>query len=93
MLSNIAALSCIVLQVFGHSGHSTQFHSIPEATALHQVNQHVLLSPTSFLTLLNTRPLKVNNSRFELSPVDMVLFKDLKKGKEQLKKAMKAFRK
>ena len=91
--SNIAALSRIVLQVFEHSGHGSQFRSIPEATALLQVHQHVLLPQTNFLTLLNTRPLKVNNSGFDLSPVDMVLFDDLKKGKAELKRAMKAFRK
>jgi hypothetical protein len=38
-------------------------------------------------------PLKVNNSGFDLSPVDMMLFNDLKKSKAELKKAMKAFRK
>jgi hypothetical protein len=37
--------------------------------------------------------LKVNNSGFDLSPIDMVLFDDLKKGKAQLKKAMKDFKK
>jgi len=91
--NNIAALSRIVLQVFEHSGHGSQFRSIPEVTALLQVHQHVLLVPTGFLILLNTQPLKVNNSGFQLSPVDMALFNDLKNGKEQLKKAMKAFRK
>ena len=91
--SNIAALSKIVLQVFEHSGHGAQFRSIPEVTALLQLHQYVLLPPTCFLTLLNTQPLKVNNSGFELSPIDMVLFNDLKRGKEQLRKAMKAFRK
>jgi hypothetical protein len=91
--SNIAALSKIILQVFEHSGHGAQFRSIPEVTALLKLHQYVLLPPTSFLTLLNAQPLKVNNSGFELSPVDMVLFNDLKKGKEQLRKAMKAFRK
>jgi hypothetical protein len=91
--SNIAALSRIVLQVFEHSGHGAQFRSIPEVTALLQLYQYVLLPPTNFLTLLNTQPLKVSNTGFELFPVDMVLFNDLKRGKEQLKKAMKAFRK
>jgi len=91
--NNIATLSRIVLQVFKHSGRGSQFRSIPEATALLQVHQHVLLMPMSFLILLNTQPLKVNNSGFQLSPIDMVLFNDLKNGKEQLKKAMKAFRK
>jgi len=91
--NNIATLSGIVLQVFKRSSHGSQFHSIPEATALLQVHQHVLLAPTSFLILLNMQPLKVNNSGFQLSPVDMVLFNDLRNGKEQLKKAMKAFRK
>ncbi|KIK05173.1 hypothetical protein K443DRAFT_642382, partial [Laccaria amethystina LaAM-08-1] len=62
--NNIAALSRIVLQVFEHSGHSSQFRSIPEATALLQVHQHILLTPTNFLLLLNTQPLKVNNSRY-----------------------------
>jgi hypothetical protein len=37
--------------------------------------------------------LKVNNSRFDLSPVNVVLLNDFKKGKAELKKAMKAFRK
>jgi len=79
--------------LFEHSGHSSQFCSILEATALLQVwHQHVLLAPTSFLILLNTQPLKVNNSGFQLSPVDMALFNDLRNGKEQLEKAMKAFR-
>ena len=91
--SNIAALSRIVLQVFEHSSHGNQFRSIPEATALLQVHQYVLLPQTNFLTLLNTQQFKVNNSRFDLSPVNMVLFNDLKKGKDELKKAMKAFRK
>ena len=66
--SNIAALSRIVLQVFEHSGYGNQFRSIPE---LLQVHQHILLPQTNFLTLLNTRPLKVNNSGFDLSPVDI----------------------
>ena len=35
---------------------------------------------TNFLTLLNSRPLKVNNSGFDLSPVDMLLSHDLKRG-------------
>jgi hypothetical protein len=52
-----------------------------------------LLPQTNFLTLLNTQQLKVNNGGFDLSPVNMVLFYDLKKGKDELKKAMKAFRK
>ena len=91
--SNIAALSRIVLQVFEPSGHGSQFHSIPEVTALLQVHQHVLLPPTNFLTVLNTRPLQVNNSGFDLSPADMEVFNDLKTGKTQLKKAMKDFRK
>jgi len=91
--NNIAALSWIVLQVFEHSGHGSQFCSIPEVTTLLQVHQHILLAPTSFLILLNTQPLKVNNSGFQLSPVDMALFNDLRNGKEQLKKATKAFRK
>jgi hypothetical protein len=69
--NNIAALSRIVLQVFAHSDHGSQFHSIPEVTALLQVHQHILLMPMSFLILLNTQPLKVNNSEFQLSPVDM----------------------
>ena len=51
------------------------------------------LGPTNFLTLLNTRPSKVNNSGFNLSPIDMVIFDELKKGKAQLKMAMKAFKK
>jgi len=68
-------------------------YSIPEATAFLQVHQHVLLPQTNFLTLLNARPLKVNNSGFDLSPVDMVLFNDLKKGKDELKRPTKAFRK
>jgi len=42
---------------------------------------------------MNAQPFKVNNSGFDLSPVNMVLFNDLKKGKDELKKAMKAFRK
>jgi len=91
--SNITALSKIILQVFEHSSHGAQFHSIPEVTALLQLHQYVLLPPTSFLTLLNAQLLKVNNSGFKFSPVDMVLFNDLKRGKEQLRKAMKAFRK
>ena len=91
--SNSAALSWIVLQVFEHSSHGNQFHSIPEATVLLQVHQYVLLPQTNFLTLLNTQQFKVNNSGFDLSPVNMVLFNDLKKGKDELKKAMKAFRK
>ena len=91
--SNIAALSRIVLQVFEHSGHGNQFRSIPEVTALLQVHQHVLLPPTNFLAVLNTRPLQVNNSGLDLSPADMALFNDLKQGKAQLKKAMKDFRK
>jgi len=66
--NNIAALLWIVLQVFQHSGHGSQFHSIPEVTALLQVHQHVLLMPMSFLILLNTQPLKVNNSGFQLLP-------------------------
>ena len=41
-------------------------------------------------TVLNTRPLKVNNSGFDLSPVDIVFFNEPKKGKAEL---MKAFRK
>ena len=91
--SNIAALSRIVLQVFEYSGHGNQFHSIPEATASLQVHQHVLLPQSNFLTVLNNRPLRVNNSGFDLSHVHMVLFNDLKKGKAQLKDAMKAFKK
>ena len=51
------------------------------------------LGPTNFLTLLNNRLLKVNNSGFDLSPIDMVIFDELKKGKAQLKMAMKAFKK
>ena len=34
--------------------------------------------------------LKINNSRFKLSPVNMMLLNNLRKGKEQLKKAVKA---
>jgi hypothetical protein len=91
--SNIAALSRIVLQVFEHSGHGNQFRSIPEMTALLQLHQHVLLPPTNVLTVLNTRPLHINNIGFHLSPIDMALFNNLKQGKAQLKKAMKDFRK
>ena len=47
----------------------------------------------NFLAVLNTWPLQVNNSGFDLSLADMVLFNDLKQGKTQLKKAMKDFRK
>jgi hypothetical protein len=54
---------------------------------------HILLPQTSFLAVLNARPLQVNNSGFDLSPVDMALFDDLKQGKAQLKKVMKDFRK
>ena len=53
-------------------------------------------APRTDTECLRTRPVpqeKVNNSGFQLSPVDMALFNDLKNGKEQLKKAMKAFRK
>ncbi|KAF8799978.1 hypothetical protein BYT27DRAFT_7119063 [Phlegmacium glaucopus] len=45
------------------------------------VPQHVLLPPTNFLAVLNTRPLQVNNNGFNLSPVDMELFNDLIRGK------------
>ena len=37
--------------------------------------------------------LKSTTVDFDLSPVDMVLFNNLKKCKAELKKAMKAFRK
>ena len=76
--SNIATLSKIVLQVFEHSSHGAQFCPIAEVTTLLELYQYILLPPTSFLMLLNTQPLKVNNSGFELSPANMVLFNDLK---------------
>jgi hypothetical protein len=56
--------------------------------------QHAILLPqTNLLALLNTRPLKVNNSGFDLSLINIVLFNSLKKAKAKLKKAMKVFRK
>ena len=91
-------LSQIVLQVFEHSSHSAHFCSILEPTTLLQVLIPTCPAPTNkfshpseYLTIESK--LKINNSRFKLSPINMVLFNDLKKGKEQLKKAMKAFRK
>ena len=54
----------------------------------------------SFFRSLNTSamaassvPLQRRLHYFDLSPVDMVLFNDLKMAKAELKKAMKAFRK
>ena len=65
------------------SGHGNHFHSITEVISLHQVHQYVLLPLTSFL--LNSHPLKVNNSGFDLLPVNVVLSHDLKKGNTELK--------
>ena len=73
-------------------GVNKKYQDVPPevSDARNAVLQVPELQPTNFLTLLNTRPLKVNNSGFDLSPIDMVIFNELKKGKAQLKMAMKA---
>ena len=70
-----------------HSGTNCIASSIPTCPA----PTNKFSYPSEYPTIESK--LKINNSRFQLSPVNMVLFNDLKKGKEQLKKALKAFRK
>jgi len=53
------------LQYINQNKPATETNSVPFQRWLHwalQVHQHVPLRPTNFLTLLNTRPLKINNA-------------------------------
>ena len=92
--TNISALSRIVVRVFEHT-HGRQFRAIPSATAMLQAHQFALLPPSNIISVLSTSPQALNHSGFDLSPTDMTLFNDLRRGNAivQLRLAMKAFRK
>lgn len=92
--TNISALSRVVIRVFEHT-HGCQFRAIPSATAILQAHQFALLPPSNVISILSTGPQTLNHSGFDLSPTDMTLFNDLRRGNAivQLRLAMKAFRK
>lgn len=90
--TNICALSKIVIQVYEHT-HGRHFTSIPSATALLQVYQHVMLPPSNILTLLRSKSVSRNSTGFDLVPGDILLFTELKNSVKQIHKALKSFKK
>ena len=88
--TNISALSRIVVRVFEHT-HGRQFRAIPSATAMLQAHPPSL----NIISVLSTGLHALNHSGFDLSPTDVTLFNDLRRGNAivQLRLAMKAFRK
>ena len=91
--SNIAAVSYLAVQVFQHRL-GRQFRSVPDATALFQTKQYLLLSSMQFLSLIETKLSPQQSSTFiELLPQDVDRYKDLKNGQKELTTALKLSKK
>lgn len=88
--SNIAAVSYLAVQLFQHRL-GPQFRSVPDATALFQTKQFLLLSSFQFLCLIETKlPAQQSSMPFiELLPQDIDHYKALKKGQKELTLALK----
>jgi hypothetical protein len=87
--SNIAAVSYLAVQVFQHRL-GRQFRSVPDATALFQTNQFLLLSSMQFLCLVETvLPPQQSSSSIELLPQGLDRYKDFRNGQKELTTALK----
>jgi hypothetical protein len=91
--SNIAAVSYLAVQLFQHRL-GPQFRSVPDATALFQTKQFLLLSSIQFLCLIEKKlpqvpPSQQSPSFIELLPQDIDRYKALKNGQKELTVALK----
>ncbi|GLB37771.1 hypothetical protein LshimejAT787_0408220 [Lyophyllum shimeji] len=89
--SMISAVSYVGLQVFEFA-YAREFRAIPEMTASLQTKQFVLLPSICFLYLLGSK-ISLTAMGLELDADDMARFRELEKGAEKLKEAMKLFKK
>jgi hypothetical protein len=93
--SNIAAVSNLAVQLFQYRDFGRQFCSIPNATAIFQTRQYLLISSIQFLYLLDT---KLSSSQpsapsIELLAQDIECYKDLKQGEKEITQALKLAKK
>ena len=72
-----------------------QFRSAPDATAIFQTRQFLLLSSLQFLCLIDTKISTQQSERpfIELSPEDLSRYKSLKDGQRELTVALKLSKK
>ena len=93
-LSNIAAVSYLAVQLFQHRL-GPHFRSVPDATALFQTKQFLLLSSIQFLCLIETKlsPQQSSAPFIELSTRDIDHYKALKNGQKELTAALKLSKK
>jgi len=70
-----------------------QFRVIPQAMAFFQTKQFALLPPSSFLTLLSSKPVNITQMSLELEQEDFEIFQRLQRGLACIKEAMTLFRK
>jgi len=91
--SSISAVSYMALEIFRYNV-GRQFHPVSDATSRFHTVQFALLPSTSFLCLVNSKPMRSGQSQpVDLSPVDIERFRSLKNGVDKLHSAMKSFKK
>ena len=97
--SDIAAVSYLAVQLFQHRL-GPRFRSVPDATALFQTKQFILLSSIQFLCLIDSEtklpqapPNQQSTLFIELLPQDIDSYKALKNGQKELTVALKLSKK
>ena len=92
--SSIAAVSYLAVQLFQYHL-ARQFRSVPDATAIFQTKQFLLLSSLQFLCLVDTKisPHQLFTSFLELLPEDVDRYRALREGQKELTTAIKLSKK
>ena len=92
--SSIAAVSYLAVQLFQYRL-ARQFRSVPDATAIFQTKQFLLLSSLQFLCLVDTKlsSAQLTASFIELSSEDVDRYRALRDGQKELTAALKLSKK
>ena len=92
--SSIAAVSYLAVQLFQYRI-ARQFRSVPDATAIFQTKQFLLLSSLQFLCLIDTKitDAQLAASFIELTPDDVDRYRALRNGEKELTAVIKLSKK